>query len=265
MSASSYTRGHNYTPKFTASVLACLEAYGCPIVNGGRVLDLEINKVRQYAAMSRIDIDFPATRVAVSRTAILEAATEMGTPLILKPNRGGKGLGVQLFNDLPTLQAYLENELFNAGRDGRVLLQQYVKSADNSIIRNEFVGGKFLYTVHVDTNQGFELCSSEACRIDESVEERPMFEILDRFTHEYHAKYERSLAGNGIDIAGIEMIIDDDGKAWTYDVNTNTNYNPEAEAASRRTGTARSGPGAVANFLDRELFRVANPTLAAAE
>ena len=61
------------------------------------------------------------------------------------------------------------------------------------------------------------------------------------------------------------MIIDEDGKVWTYDVNTNTNYNSEAEAASGRTGTARSGPGAIADFLDRELFQAANPTLAAAE
>jgi hypothetical protein len=272
MSASSHTRGHDYAPELTASVLAWLEAYDRPIVNGGRALDLEINKVRQYAAMSQIGIEFPATRVAVGRTAIMKTATKMGVPLILKPNRGGKGLGVQLFNDLLTLQTYLESELFDAGRDGTVLLQQYVKSADSSIIRNEFVGGKFLYAVRVDTSQGFELCPSEACRIDdafcpvgESTEERPMFEILDGFTHENHAKYERFLAANEIDVAGIEMIIDEDGKAWTYDVNTNTNYNPEAEAASGRTGTAQSGPGAIAEFLDRELFRAANPTLAAAE
>ncbi len=92
-----------------------------------------------------------------------------------------------------------------------------------------------------------------------------MFEILEGFRHENHAKYERFLAANGIDIAGIEMIVDDDGKAWTYDVNTNTNYNPEAEAAAGRAGTARSGPGAIADFLERELHRAANPSLAAAE
>ena len=57
------------------------------------------------------------------------------------------------------------------------------------------------------------------------------------------------LAENDIDVAGIEMIVDEDGVAWTYDVNTNTNYNPDAEAAAGLTGTARSGPGAVAAFL----------------
>ena len=34
-----------------------------------------------------------------------------------------------------------------------------------------------------------------------------------------------------------------------YDVNTNTNYNPEAEQRAGRAGTERSGPGAIAAFL----------------
>jgi len=272
MSASSHTRGHDFAPELTASVLAWLESYGRRTINGSHALDLEISKVRQYAAMSRVGIAFPKTRFAVGTDAILKTAREIGAPLILKPNRGGKGLGVQLFNDLATLEAYLESDLFDAGRDGTVLLQQYVQSADSAIIRNEFVGGKFLYAVRVDTSQGFELCPADACRIEdafcpvgEPTEERPMFEILDGFTHENHAKYERFLAANQIDVAGIEMIVDADGKAWTYDINTNTNYNPEAEAAAGLTATDRSGPGAIAAYLAQELHRTAIPHLAAAE
>ena len=34
---------------------------------------------------------------------------------------------------------------------------------------------------------------------------------------------ERFLAANDIDVAGIKMIVDEDGVAWTYDVNTTTN------------------------------------------
>lgn len=272
MSASSHTRGHTFSPELAASVIAWLEAHGRRVVNGGRALDLEISKVRQYAAMRRHGIETPATRVAVGRDAILAAARAMGAPVILKPNRGGKGLGVQLFNDRAALEAHVDSELFDAGRDGTVLLQQYVKSADASIIRNEFVGGRLLYAVRVDTSQGFELCPAEACRIEdafcpvgESAERRPMFEILEGFRHPNHEKYARFLTANGIDVAGIEMIVDVDGKAWTYDVNTNTNYNPDAEAAAGIAGTARSGPGAIAQFLETVLSRAADPALAAAE
>ena len=272
MSASSHTRGHDHAPELTASVIAWLESYGRRVVNGGRAIDLEISKVRQYAAMSRIGIAFPKTRFAVGRKAILDTARAFGVPLIMKPNRGGKGLGVQLFNDLNTLEAYLESDLFDAGRDGTVLLQQFVNAADRTITRLEFVGGKFLYAVRVDTSQGFELCPADACQIDdafcpvgETASQRPMFEIMDGFTHANIPLYERFLAANDIDIAGIEMIVDADGTAWTYDVNTNTNYNPDAEAAAGLTGTPQSGPGAVAAFLGTELSRTAEPSLAAAE
>ena len=38
-----------------------------------------------------------------------------------------------------------------------------------------------------------------------------------------------------------------------YDVNTNTNYNPDAEARDGRAGTDRSGGGAIATYLGSEL------------
>jgi hypothetical protein len=57
-------------------------------------------------------------------------------------------------------------------------------------------------------------------------------------------------------VAGIEFITDTEGRMLVYDVNTNTNYNPDAEARAGRTGTAQSGPGAIAQFLGRELSRL---------
>jgi hypothetical protein len=53
---------------------------------------------------------------------------------------------------------------------------------------------------------------------------------------------------HGIEIAGIELIESVDGRVLTYDVNTNTNYNPQVEAAA-----PRSGPREVARYLGRLL------------
>ena len=157
-----------------------------------------------------------------------------------------------------------------------MLVQQYIKSADASIVRNEFVGGKFLYAVRVDTSQGFELCPADACQVGDAFcptgdeAPRPMFEILDGFRHRDHARYERFLAANGIEVGGIEVggievITDEDGRAWTYDVNTNTNYNPDAEAAAGIAGTDQGGMGAIAKFLGDELAHLSVPALDAAE
>ena len=271
MSASAHTRGHEHAPALTAAVLAWLEGHGRRVVNGGSALDLEISKARQYAALAAFGIRTPATRVAVGKAAVLDAARDMGAPVILKPNQGGKGLGVQLFQTLDAIEAYVESDLYDDGPDGIVLVQQYIKSADASIVRNEFVGGKFLYAVRVDTSQGFELCPADACQVGDAFcptgdeAPRPMFQILDGFRHRDHARYERFLAANGIEVAGIEVITDDDGRAWTYDVNTNTNYNPDAEAAAGIAGTDQGGMGAIATFLGDELAHLSVPALDAAE
>jgi hypothetical protein len=66
---------------------------------------------------------------------------------------------------------------------------------------------------------------------------------------------ERFLSTTAVEVAGIEFITDTEGRTLVYDVNTNTNYNPDAEARAGRTGTGRSGPGAIAEFLGSELAR----------
>jgi hypothetical protein len=52
-----------------------------------------------------------------------------------------------------------------------------------------------------------------------------------------------------VDVAGIEFIMGADGQPLVYDVNTNTNYNPDAEVRAGIAGTRRSGMGALAVWL----------------
>ena len=66
-------------------------------------------------------------------------------------------------------------------------------------------------------------------------------------------KYEKFIAANGIEIAGIEYIIDKNGEIFTYDVNTNTNYNSEAEKNFKITGMK-----SIAKFLKEELLLLSN-------
>jgi hypothetical protein len=56
-------------------------------------------------------------------------------------------------------------------------------------------------------------------------------------------------------VAGIEFITGMDGEPLVYDVNTNTNYNPDAEARAGIAGTRRSGMGALAACLGDRLAR----------
>ena len=253
MSASSHTRDHRYAPEYAGSVLAWLESHGRRVINTGRALQLEISKVAQYAALGAHNIRTPRTVAAVGRQAIVDAGRGFEPPFITKHNRAGKGLGVRLFHEREALERYIESAECEPSVDGITLIQEYIEAPEPFITRVEFVGGRFLYAVRVDTSQGFELCPADACRADDvfcpaGESPRSLFRIVKDFAHPLVERYERFLADNGIHIAGIEFILDHNGVAFTYDINTNTNYNSEAEAAAGLYGMR-----AVAAYLGREL------------
>jgi hypothetical protein len=261
MSASSFTRDHRYAPEQTAAVLAWLERHGRRVANNSRALQLEISKVAQYAALQTAGIATPRTIAAVGRKAIAEAASAFAPgPVILKPNRGGKGHGVQLFQTVEGLRAHLDDPAYEAPVDGVSLLQQYIAAPEPFITRAEFIGGKFFYAVQVDTRQGFELCPADVCATGDAfcptgeaaaAAATPRFRIVDGIEAELIRQYEAFLAANGIEVAGIEFVRDRSGRPYTYDVNTNTNYNADAEV-----GSAKRGMNGIAQFLGAELRRL---------
>jgi len=266
MSASSHTRDHRYAAELTASVLAWLSRHGRRIVNGPRALDLEISKARQMAALEAAGIATPKTVLVAGKDMLIDAAHQYfsDNPVILKPNRGGKGLGVRLFHTAASLAAYVEGADYEPPVDGLHLLQQYVRAPEPLITRAEFIGGRFFYAVEVDTSEGFELCPADQCAIEDAfcpagpedngtprAKFTAKFKIVDDIEPRLKQRYEAFLAANGIEVAGIEFIRDAEGAVYTYDVNTNTNYNPEAEAHA-----GRSAMTALARFLGAELARV---------
>jgi hypothetical protein len=244
MSASSHTRDHRFAAEFSGQVLAWLEAHGRTVLNGTNALKLEVSKVLQYLELNKYGVKTPKTIAAVGKKHIMNAAKNFaGQSFITKHNRAGKGLGVQLFHSIEALKAYVEGPSFEEPVDGITLIQEYIQSPESYITRCEFVGGNFVYAVQVDTSEGFELCPADACQIGdlfcpvgEEVEDKPKFQIIEGFEDGILEKYKKVLAGNHIQVAGIEFIRNADGEIYTYDINTNTNYNSEAEAKAGKYG-----------------------------
>ncbi|QPC45931.1 ATP-grasp domain-containing protein [Mangrovibacillus cuniculi] len=236
MSASSHTRGHRFAPEFTTQVIAWLEAHGRTVVNGSGAIRLEVSKVLQDLALRKHGVLTPKTVAAVGEKSLKEAVDAFdGQSFITKHNRAGKGLGVQLFLSKEGFYQYVDSGVWKDTVDGITLLQQYVQSPESYITRCEFINGKFLYAVRVDTSEGFELCPADACQIGDKFcpvgenEKRPKFDIIEGFNDPIIEKYEAFLQENDIQVAGIESVVDKEGNRYTYDVNTNTNYNKEAE------------------------------------
>jgi hypothetical protein len=250
MSASSHTRGHPFAKDQSRGVLAWLEAHGRRVVNGRRVLDLEMSKVEQLVALRAAGFDVPAT-VAVAGTRELPAAARaLPAPFISKHNQGGKGLGVALFASHDEYDAYLASPAYEPPVDGITLLQEYLRAARPQITRAEIVGGDFVYAITADTARGgFELCPADACAIDAAgAPAASLFALRAGFEHPIIGAYEAFAARHGIEIAGFEFIETADGRLVTYDINTTTNYNAAIEAEAPRPALP-----AVADYLGKLL------------
>jgi hypothetical protein len=242
MSASSHTRGHPWAKDHARAALSWLEAWGRRVVNGRRVLELEMSKADQLTALRAAGIDVPRTVAVAGRDAPADVAGTFAAPFVVKHNQGGKGLGVRRFDSVAQFAEYLDSAEYEPPVDGITLVQEYLAAARPFITRVEIVGGEFVYALTADTARGgFELCPADAC----AVPGESLFALRGGF--EGHPIVERYLAfarRHGVEVAGFEFIETADGRLVTYDVNTNTNYNPQVDAAA-----PRSGPGQVALYL----------------
>ena len=240
MSASSHTRGNRFAPEMTVGLLAWLESQGGKTLNGRSALNLEISKLVQYAALQEAGLSVPHTIAVSNREDILDAYDKMPfDDVITKHNRAGKGLGVQLIKSKEAAIEHINSSQYEDSVDGITLLQQYIKPADEVITRVEFIGGEFLYAVNVDTSNGFELCPADVCAIGDDfcpATQKPKhaFDIDTSFEESIIGqqtipKMQQVMKEQGLHVAAFEFVRDTNGQPYFYDINTNTNYNSDAE------------------------------------
>jgi len=232
ISPSSHTRGHHGSVELAREVLFWLEQHGRRVINGSNAYEFEMSKFRQDLALQRFGIRTPKTVLAIGKAALLEASKAFHGPFITKHNQGGKGLGIHLFSNRSQLENFLEDPSFDPGPGGKVILQEYVQAPEAFITRVEIIGDRFLYAMRSSTEDGFELCPSDACQLpsaspDVCPAEAPTSKFSpspvdanDPLVHKYIAL----MKSEGIEIAGIEFIEDADGNRYTYDINGTTNY-----------------------------------------
>ena len=162
--------------------------------------------------------------------------------MILKPNRGGKGLGVRLFHTAKALAGLCRGRRSTRRRStASICCSNYVRSPDALITRAEFIGGRFFYAVEVDTSDGFELCPADVCAVGDAFcpvgrNREPKFTIVDDIDRALKARATRPSSPPTTSSRRHRVHPStQDGAVYTYDVNTNTNYNPDAEARAGRS------------------------------
>ncbi len=242
MSPSAYLRDGVQGMFFTLGYLAHLERLGVPVVNGVAGFTTELSKARQLTLLEALGLGYPKARVINHTSRALEAAKGLRFPIVVKANIGGSGAGIVRYDTTDALAKAAAENALDFGVDHTALVQEFIPARAGHIVRVETLGRKFLYAIKVfTTGESFNLCPADICQRADGVElvrsacpidapksglkvegYTPPAEVVDAI--------ERIVEAAGIDVGGIEYMIDDrDGKLLYYDINALSNFVADAK------------------------------------
>src|ERR1700730_15973330 len=242
MSPSAWQRGVGHGIFYTLNYLKHLEDKGVRVVNGSRAFTHETSKALQLALLERLGLPYPKARVINHPSQAVSAAEAVGYPLIVKPNIGGSGAGIKRFSSRGELQAAVDEGSLHFGIDNTALVQECFTARDGIITRVEVLGGKYLYAIQIHiTGETFDLCPADICKNTKGEElARPACPIdapkTGMTVEAYEAprrvieNVERVMEHAGIEVGGIEYVIDDPtGRLLYYDINALSNFVADPE------------------------------------
>jgi glutathione synthase/RimK-type ligase-like ATP-grasp enzyme len=243
-SPSAYNRGNAQTIFYTQSYLSHLEDKGKRVINGSKAQRYEISKALQLSLLTDLGIKYPKTRVINHPSQALVAAEGLRFPIVVKPNIGGSGAGVTKLDTPGQLQTAIDEGSLNLGIDDTALVQEFIPARGGYITRVELLGGKYLYAIRVFiTGETFDLCPGDICKTTDGKELNDIRNAcavdaaksglrVEGYTPppEVIEACEKIVQKSGIDVGGIEYIVDDrDGELLYYDVNALSNFVADAK------------------------------------
>ncbi len=234
MSPSAWLRGNGQAIFHSLHYLAYLESAGARVLNGHRAFSVEISKARQLALFSRLGVRHPRARVINDPSLAPAAARGLRFPVLVKPNVGGSGVGIESFSTPEELEGAAAGGRIELGPDHTVLVQEHLPAAGDCIVRIEVLGGEFLYAIRLFLVPGtFNLCPADYCELPgvaDGVSGRRL--PVERYQPPAELVEEavRIVAGAGMDLGGVEYLVDArDGLPYFYDVNALSNFVADAD------------------------------------
>ena len=237
MSPSAWQRGLGHCIFYTLNYLAHLEAQGVRVVNGHRGFAHEISKAQQLTNLEKLGLPYPKARVINHLSQAMSAAEAIGYPVVIKPNIGGSGAGIEKFSSPESLQAAVDENRLYFGIDSTALVQEAFTPRDGVITRIEVLGGKYLYAIKIHTTgESYNLCPADICQNTRGEELTRIACAFDapKTTMTVEAYQppaqmiedaERIMELAGVEVGGIEYVTDDrTGRQLYYDVNALSNF-----------------------------------------
>lgn len=241
-SPSSHTRGHSGVLFYTETLLSHVESLGIPVINPVAAYRFEKSKALQLGLFERLGVRYPRAVVVNHPDQVLKALDRVRFPLVIKPNVGGSGAGIARFATRDELEQRLDTLDF--GPDGAALVQEYVESEADAIVRVEVLDGQYLYAIRIvrPAHSGFNLCPADICQVPAPpsapslgacpVEARPGMSVsrVDPPMEAIDTAIRLTRAAS-IDVGGVEYLVSKaDGNIYYYDVNATSNFVANAPA-----------------------------------
>ncbi|MEW5976562.1 MAG: lysine biosynthesis protein LysX [Acidobacteriota bacterium] len=131
--------------------------WGIPTVNTYQVADVCGNKFLTTNALIRHGVPTPKTLLAFTPESALEAISELGYPVVLKPAVGSWGRLLSKVNDREAAEAILEHkEILGSYHHSIFYIQEYVPKAGRDIrsfvVGDETICAIYRYSSHWITN-----------------------------------------------------------------------------------------------------------------
>ena len=236
-SPSSHRRGHGSVLFYAEALLNHYEALGIPVINPVAAYRFEKSKALQADLFERLGVRYPRAVVLNHPDQALKALDGFRFPVVIKPNVGGSGAGIVRFDTRAELEAAAP--ALALGPDGTALLQEYLESEGDAIVRIEVLDGRYLYAIRiVRGTQSFNLCPADVCQVPAPApvagacpaDAAATLEVT-RFEPPAEA-VAQALAltrAASIDVGGVEYLVNRaDGKIYFYDVNATSNFVADA-------------------------------------
>ena len=228
---------------YVKQYLAYLEGIGTRVINGWRSYEVGTSKALQMQIFNRLGLHTPNSRVIHHADQAVDAAEHLQFPVLLKPNVGGSGAGIDLFRTRKELADAVEAGNIDLGIDGVALVQEYLTPQDDCIYRVEVLDDAFLYAIRLPiVGESFNYCPADGCNIDR-FDHCPVGassgEASDRKGSEIQSydpdpevieMVRRAVAAASAEIGGVEYLISAaDGRRYFYDINPLSNFVADAE------------------------------------
>lgn len=210
--------GYGFLSENTSFAEICSDVNITFIGPSADVMAIMGDKVSAREAMARVGLPMlPGTPVLRTLDEALEAAQDIGFPLMLKAAAGGGGRGIRLINsreDFERVFTLAQNEVREAFHDDGLYLERYLARARH--VEVQVLVDHYGHGVHL----GERNCSLQR-RNQKLLEESPSPILSPELRAEMGMKAIRAVEAIGYRNAGtLEFLVDEQGRYYFMEMNT---------------------------------------------